>query len=132
MNPEQFAERMIGVQWRRWRADFEAVDCYGLVILYFRAVLGIDLGAVPQTDIAQGFAGIAGWEQCERAAPGAIGFMTWRDGAPTHCGVVLPDGALLHAQEGFPVPEHGSVRLSRLAAVARACPDLRFYRYRAT
>lgn len=129
MTPNEFAARAVGVPWRRWRADWQGMDCYGLVILYFREVFGVELGAVPQTDIAAGFSGISGWQQCERASPGSVGFMTWLNGAPTHCGIVMPCGALLHAQEGREAPEMGSVRVSRMAVMERACKDLRFYRY---
>jgi len=132
LSPDAFAARMVGVPWRRWRSDFEACDCYGLVILYFRAVLGVDLGEVPETGIAEGFDQIRGWQQCGMAEAGAVGFMTWRNGAPTHCGVVMPGGRLLHAQEGYPIPLNGSVKVSRLAVLQRACPDLRFYRYAPT
>lgn len=129
LTPVQFADKAVGLPWRRWCSSWEAVDCYGLVILYFREVLGVELGSVPQTDIASGFSAVAGWSECGRAEPGAVGFMTWRDGAPTHCGIVMPRGALLHSQEGYPVAERGSVRVTRMSAMQRLCPDLRFYRY---
>ena len=124
--PMDFAARMVGVPWVRWAASWEASDCYGLVVMYWRHVLGVDVGDVPRTDIASGFAGIRGWSECG-PEPGACGFMTWRDGAPTHCGVLLPGGMLLHAQEDG--RGGGSVRMTRLAVMARACPDLRFYRF---
>lgn len=132
MTPQEFAERSVGLPWRRWRSDWAAMDCYGLCVLYHRCVLGVDLGAVPQAEIADGFAAEAArWQQCE-PEPGATAFMAWSNGAPTHCGMLIPGGMLLHAQEGRPVPEHGSVRLTRLAAMRRGVPDLRFYRYAGT
>lgn len=128
MTADEFASRMIGVPWRRWAADFDAVDCFGLVVLYWREVLGIDIGEVPHMEIAAGFSVVSGWRETY-AKPGACGFMTWASGAPTHCGILLPGDRLLHAQAGSPVPESGSVRLTRLAAVRRVCPDIRFYAY---
>jgi cell wall-associated NlpC family hydrolase len=130
LTPDEFASRMVGVPWRRWRSDFEACDCYGMCVLYYRAVLGIDPGDVPQTDIATGFAAARGWIECPRTA-GASCFMSWRNGAPTHCGVLIGRDHVLHAQEGYPVSETGSVRLTRLAVMQRTCRDLRFYRYEA-
>lgn len=126
MTPAEFAQRAIGLPWVRWRSDWAACDCYGLLVLYFREVRGVDLGAVPQTDIATGFAAASGWAQCE-PHPGRSAFMAWRDGAPTHCGVLLPGGMLLHA-EGSP-EAGGSVRATRLAAMQRLYRDLRFYEY---
>lgn len=127
MTPAEFALRAVGMPWKRWASSWEACDCFGLVCLYFREVLGIDLGAVPQTDIASGFAEVSGWEQCG-IEDGALAFMTWRDGAPTHCGVVMPGAVLLHAEGDESRP--GSVRVTRLAVLERTRADLRFYRYR--
>lgn len=127
MTPEQFAMRAVGLPWVRWRSDWAAMDCFGCVVLYFREVLGIELGAVPQTDIAAGFAAAQGWSECG-PEPGATAFMAWHDGAPMHCGVLLPGGQLLHSQGSVDRPG-GSVRMTRLSVMARTFTDLRFYRY---
>lgn len=126
ITPEEFAARAVGLPWIRWRSDWFACDCYGLVLLYLRSVLGIELGQVPQTDIATGFSLSRDWIECG-PEPGVTAFMTWRDGAPQHCGVLLPGGLLIHSQEGAPRPEDGSARVTRLTVMARACQDLRFY-----
>jgi hypothetical protein len=94
------------------------------VVLYFRAVLGIELGSVPHTSIEAGFDAATGWRECG-PVPGTTAFMTWRDGAPTHCGVLLSGGRLLHAKEG--PTGAGSVQITRLTVMARLCRDLRFY-----
>jgi len=109
MTPEAFAARMVGVRWQRWASEWDRCDCFGLVVLYFRAVLGIDLGSVPQTSIEDGFDAATGWRECG-PEPGTTAFMTWRDGAPTHG----PAGT-------------GSVQITRLTVMARLCRDLRFY-----
>lgn len=126
MTPAQFAARAVGKPWRKWRADWLAMDCYGLIVLYFREVLGIDLGDVPQTDIAAGFAEAEGWQQCGPEA-GATCWMAWHDGAPTHCGVLLDSRRVLHSEGSEERP--GSVRVSRLSAVAVIYGEIRFYRY---
>lgn len=127
LTPEAFVRRAVGLPWVRWRSDWTGADCFGLLVLYFREVLGVDLGPVPQTDIASGFSSASGWVQCG-PEPGATAWMAWRDGAPTHCGVLLPDGALLHC-EGTP-ERPGRARVSRMAAVAQFYgDDIRFYRY---
>jgi cell wall-associated NlpC family hydrolase len=128
VTPDEFIKRSVGLPWIRWRSDWAAMDCFGLVVMWHREVLEVDPGEVPLTDIASGFSTARGWAQCE-AEQGATCFMTWRNGAPTHCGVLVAGGMVLHAQEGYPDPHSGSVRLTRLAVFARTCPDLRFYRY---
>lgn len=125
MTATEFAQRAVGLPWVRWASSWQACDCYGLVLLFWRHVLGIDLGAVPHTDIATGFAEASGWRQCD-AEPGATAFMAWRDGLPRHCGVVLTGNLVLHAEGSEEAG--GSVRATRLTAMRRLYPDLRFYR----
>ena len=53
--------------------------------------------------------------------------MAWRAGSPTHCGVVLGDGRVLHA-EGRP-GQPGNVRVTRLRALAQVYGQIRYYRH---
>lgn len=126
MTPAEFAARAVGVPWVKWRADWEAQDCYGLIVLFFREVHGIDLGSVPQTDIASGFAEAQGWIECGPEA-GATCWMAWRDGAPTHCGVLLDAQRVLHSEGSEDHP--GSVRVSRLSVIQRVYGTIKFYKY---
>lgn len=126
ITPAQFAVKTVGVPWVKWRSDFEAMDCFGCVILYHRHVLGIDLGNVPLTDIETGFNAFSGWVECEPDS-GATCFMAWRDGAPTHCGVLLSPTEVIHAEGSDLHP--GSVKVSRIAAIRRMYGVLKFYRY---
>ena len=126
MSQGEFIGRAVGIPWVRWRGDWQACDCFGLIVLYHLEVLGIDLGPVPQTDIATGFSVASGWLECEPAA-GATCFMAWIDGAPTHCGVLLQGDRVLHSEGA--AENAGNVRVSRLAAVARVYGPIRCYRY---
>lgn len=135
MTQSEFIERMVGVPWVRWGSDFSGSDCYGVVILYHREVLCIDLGAVPERDIGSGFAVLAGqWVECAEGDADAVAFMAWRDGSPTHCGIVLPGGMCLHS-EGH-IDEHGrhigSVRLTPMRTMRRAYGTIRLYRHTAS
>lgn len=126
MTPAEFVTRAVGIPWIRWRSDFAGADCYGLVVLYHREVMGVDLGDVPQTDLSTGMSLSTGWAEC---APedGATGFMSWRHGAPEHCGILLPGSMLLHSEGS---PEHpGAVRLTRLAVAQRIYGEILFYKY---
>jgi len=81
LSPDEFVRRAMaapGIRWVRWRSDWEACDCFGIIVLWFREVLGVDLGSVPQTDIASGFEVLQrDWVECG-PQPGSTGFMTWR------------------------------------------------------
>lgn len=129
LTPEQFAQRAMaapGIRWRKWASGWDACDCFGLIVLWFREVHGVDLGPVPQTDIASGFEQAQGWIECGPEA-GASCWMAWRDGAPTHCGVMLTATTVLHAEGSDDRP--GRVRVSRLGAVEAVYGAVRFYRY---
>jgi hypothetical protein len=125
MTAAEFSDRAIGIPWVRWRSDWQACDCFGLVVLYHREVLGINLGAVPNTSISEGFFASSGWEE-SMLEPEATAFMAWRNDAPTHCGIVLPGAMLMHC-EGL--DDHpGSARITRLEVVRRIYGQLKFYR----
>lgn len=127
MTPAEFAARAVGVPWVKWRSDWQAMDCFGCIVLFHREVLGVDIGTVPQTEIAAGFAAAQGWQELPGPAAGATCWMAWRDGSPTHCGVLLDARTVLHAEGSAEHP--GSVRVSRLEAVRRVYGHIKFYRY---
>lgn len=125
MTPQEFAAKAVGLPWRRWRSDWQCADCWGLVVLYHREVLGLDLGDVPHIDIATGYAAATGWEPCAEAD--GVVFMCFRAGEAVHCGIVL-GAAALHAQEGHPISDLGSTRLTPMSVMRRLYQDIRFYR----
>ena len=125
MTQNEFITHAVGVPWVRWRSDWQAADCFGLIVLYHREVLSIELGAVPQIDIATGFNAAQGWQECGADA-GATCFMAFRDGAPTHCGILLTGDQVLHSEGA---PDHpGSARITRLAVIQRIYGATHFYR----
>ena len=128
MTPIEFAARIVGTPWVRWRSDWSGCDCYGLIVLYHREVLGVDLGDVPQTDIGTGFAAARGWCELPWPAAGATCWMAWRDGAPTHCGVLMDARTVLHAEGGPDRP--GSARISRIEAVRRVYGSMTYYMHK--
>lgn len=131
MTPQQFVDAamaMPAMRWVRWAADWQRreCDCWGLVTLYWRHVHGVDLGPVPQTDIEAGYmAAREQWQECA-PEPGSTIFMAWSAGHPRHCGIFVPGGMVLHAEGDQ--DRGGAVRLTRLQAMRRLYPDLRFYR----
>jgi len=125
MTPTEFVRLAVGIPWARGRSDWRGADCFGLVVLYFREVIGVDLGPVPMLEMPEGFAAATGWEECT-PEPGSTGWMAWHKGAPAHCGILLPAGMLLHSDGDHGRP--GAARLTRLAVMQRFYTDLRFFR----
>lgn len=131
MTPDEFAARWMapnGPRYRRWSASWEFADCYGGLVLYWREVHGRELLAEPDaaSGMADGFAALGlHWAETE-ARPGACAFMAWDGTLPRHCGVLLPDGTLLHTEAPAPGCA-GGPRITPLRAMTRLHPDIRFY-----
>lgn len=123
MTSEKFCDLMLGKPWRRWCADFDACDCFGLFLLYSKHVMGLDYGLeVPKTDFVTG-AAMADLTQSEEPAHG---LMFISGGA--HCGVVLPDcKRVIHCQGSDQSP--GNVRIDRIRAIEKIYGEVKFYAY---
>lgn len=126
MTVEEFINRALAIPWVRWGSDWGGADCFGLLVLWHRHVLGVELGEVPQTDIESGFSRASGWAACS-ADNGAACFMAYRNGAPEHCGIVIDAMNVLHAQGC--VSAGGRVRVSRLEVLRRQYGDIQFFAY---
>jgi cell wall-associated NlpC family hydrolase len=125
MTQTEFIRRMVGVPWVRWAADLHECDCYGLVILYYRHVLGIDLGSIPICALADGFASSTAWREVAQPEQGACGFMSYRGDEPTHCGVYIGGGEVLHSTGSEEQP--GNVRVTRVKSMELAYGKIRYY-----
>jgi len=126
MTPAEFAAKSVGLPWAKWRADWQGCDCYGLVLLYLKHVLGIELPPVQWNDKGEAFAAHSlEWEACEPEA-GALGWMAFIDDAPTHCGILLSPVKMLHCSGSE--AQGGSVRVSSLRFVQDFYGELRFFR----
>lgn len=127
MTPQEFASRMVGVPWVRWRSDFEAVDCFGLAVLWFREVLGIELGDVPRvTKIGEGLAGKPEFVETDDPS-GPVIWMAWAGGEPKHCGVFLDARRAIHSEGSEAEP--GSVRITRVSTLHRMYGHIKLYRH---
>lgn len=130
MTPDEFVMRAMaapGIPWQRWRSDWRAADCFGLLVLWHRHVLGFEIERPEANNLADGYPLARGWQELPGPEDGATCFMSWRGGAPTHCGVLLDARRVLHSEGGEEIP--GGVRVSRLEAVRRLHGLIRFYRY---
>lgn len=134
---------MIGIPWLDGGRDRAGCDCYGLVFLFFRDALGIDLPSYAETPAADLLAGesavdtaLAGstWSRVTRGEirRGDVVLMTGvergADGrlrrSTRHVGVLIDGATLLHVERGT-----GSVAL-RLSHPTIAPRIVAFYRHR--
>ncbi|EJB8192792.1 TPA: NlpC/P60 family protein [Enterobacter hormaechei] len=122
-----FIRKVIGVQWANRACSFEKVDCWGLVVLYYRHVLGIELHQTPDYEAGADFftcyqGDIVFWRQVDKPVDGGI-FVGYRGAQPAHVGLVLNRQAL-HSRG-----ENGSVRMDSLLVIQRAFTKVEFFEY---
>lgn len=128
MTPAEFARRAVGVRWAKDRADWQAMNCVGLLVLWHRHVLGIEVEFPPISELTTGHAAVAEtWPQCD-PLPVETVWIAWRGPRAEHCGVLLSATEVLHAEGGDTRP--GAVRVSPLRAMRGLfSDDVRFYRF---
>lgn len=93
-----FISKAIGVQWANRACSFDKVDCWGLVVLYYRHVLGIELHQTPDYEAGEDFftcyqGDVVFWFQTDKPVEGGI-FVGYRGAQPAHVGLVLNRQAL--------------------------------------
>ena len=114
MTPQQFIRGVIGVPFIPHGRGYSGIDCYGLVYLAHRDVLGIELPTYaedyvstrPSSQLAELIAAHRKevWWNVE-SEPMKFGDVVLLrcGGLPVHCGVALGDGSLrmLHVEQGI-------------------------------
>lgn len=124
MTKDEFIMRTIGrVTWKKYAADWDHMDCFGLVQMYYRHVLGIETtwGETLNDWKEQG------WEELEHPADGACAFICWRGSIPEHAGLYIGNGMLLHC-DGTEY-KTGGVRINSVKSINQIYGTVKFYAY---
>lgn len=128
MTQDEFISKVVGVPWVKHAHSFESMDCYGLVMLYYKHVMGIDLGLMPIRDISEG--GFEeespNWHESYPARSG-LAFMSFKGGIPSHCGIIIDEWTVLHSAGSD--NQYGSVRIDKIASLERIFGKMKFYAY---
>ncbi len=122
-----FIKQMIGVPWANRSCSFEKVDCWGLVVLYFRHVLSTELHQTPDYEAGDDFftcykGDVTFWRPVSKPIEGGI-FVGYQGSQPAHVGLVLNRQALHARGEG------GSVRIDSLLVIQRAFTRVEYFEY---
>lgn len=124
MTPDEFINATMGkVTWKKYAADWQHMDCFGLVDMFFKHVHGLELTWATHLSCYASH----GWIEVLEPVANSVAFMTWSDGVPTHCGVCLGRGMLLHCDGNETNP--GGVRINTIEAVQKLYGEIRFYAY---
>lgn len=94
------------------------MGCFGLVQMWHRHVLGIEVETWPTEDLQDGFAARRGcWQEVNGIVPARTCFLASRDGIALHCGVCVDAGRAIHSAGSE--DRFGSVKLAGLSALQR-------------
>lgn len=105
MNKIEFVNKTVGTQYVNRGCDYDGVDCFGLVYLYFRDVLGVVselsdeyLNDKPFNVAFQAQLDLGQWVKIDDPQGGEVVFMLYdNNDLPTHCGVMIDNKTCLHA-----------------------------------
>ncbi|KHS77040.1 hypothetical protein QT13_02025 [Pectobacterium brasiliense] len=127
MTQDEFIRRVIGLPWADRACSFETVDCWGLVVLYYRHVLGIEIHQTPDYEAGMDFitcyeGDVVFWSPGSREVGRVAVF--YHGERPHHIGVVVAGNRCLHSRgngEG--------VRVDRLPVLERLYSRVEFLNY---
>lgn len=127
MRKSEFIERVTGVPWADRACTFEAMDCWGLVVLYYRHVLGIEIHHTEDYESGRDFMTcfeeeVMFWDDTEIFRDGGI-FIAYYGAQPVHVGLTV-DGMALHSRG-----ECGHVRADSIRTIKKLFTRLEFKTY---
>jgi cell wall-associated NlpC family hydrolase len=127
MRKQEFLHHVIGKPWRNRACTFDAVDCWGLVVLYYRNVLGIELHNSPGYESGADFmtcfeSEVVYWQSTEHFKDGDI-FIAHYGAQPVHVGLIV-DGRALHSRG-----ENGHVRSDQVRTIQKLFTRVEFMEY---
>ena len=127
MSKEEFLSRVLGIPWKNRACTFEAADCWGLVTLYYRHVLGIEIHQTPDYEAGCDFltcydADVVFWQREDSFIDDGI-FVAWVGSNPVHVGLII-DGRALHSRG-----DNGHVRPDAIRTIKKLFTRVEFYSY---
>nr|UVX85269.1 MAG: protein of unknown function DUF1287 [Bacteriophage sp.] len=127
MSDEEFAQLMFGKPYKDRCCHVDAVDCWGLVVLYYRLCRGINIHHDDSYDNGGSFATcfngeVAFWQDTQSPEIGDV-VVAYRGNTPVHIAMIWGRDRILHAREKT------AVRFDRLRTLEKISTKLRFLTY---
>lgn len=134
MTQNEFIEKVRGVKWENRKVSLDGMDCYGLVILYYRMVLGINL-PVPEgyernesiSDCWSNETSSGRWVEVPRPSESDLVFTAYRGNQPLHVGVMLNSLKAIHCRGLEDEPGH--VEIHSIKAIKSIFGKVTFHKY---
>ena len=103
MTETEFISHWVGRPYRVRGNDESGIDCWALVVRYYRDVLGVELDDTYDDDISGGFEHeiqSGAWEPCDKKDAGVVFMAFDHSGEPRHVGIVVGGGEfILHSRK---------------------------------
>lgn len=135
MTSDEFMRKAVGLPWIDRACSWAAMDCWGVVIMFFRHVHDAELPVVEgyesgDKSISAGFieqlqSGL--WVRVDGPVGTGIAFTSYINGVPAHVGVVIDGKYVLHSAGNE--NHEGQVRCDRLESFTRLHRNIEFYQY---
>lgn len=127
MHRDEFISQIEGVPWSNRACSFDAADCWGLVVMYYRHVLGIEVHQTADYESGRDFmtcydADVVFWQRSETFCDEGI-FVAWVGSQPVHVGLIL-GGRVLHSRG-----QNGHVRFDAIRTIQKLFTRVEFYQY---
>lgn len=102
MTQDEFIRLVNGKPWANRACAFDALDCWGLVVLYYRNVLGLELHHMPGYEADSNFVTcyeqeVTAWRSVPAPVTGCIAVF-YRGQVPAHIGVMVNPVKCLHSR----------------------------------
>lgn len=128
MTNDEFTRRVIGRPWVNRACNFSQMDCWGLVVLYYRHVMGKELHHIPGYESDADFITCytqerVNWQKVTSPDAGILAVF-YRGGHPSHVGVIVAPGKCLHSRG-----EHGFVRIDSPLALTKIYQSVEYLKY---
>lgn len=128
MTKSEFISLVIGKPWSDRACNFDMMDCWGLVVLYYRHVIGIELHHLADYESGSDFvtchdAETQHWLPVLSPVSGDIAVFYHGD-IPQHIGIIVSPGKCLHSRG-----ESGCVMVDNVQSLNRLYKKVEYKRH---
>ena len=126
MTDQQFIDAVMFKPYKKPSCGPDTYDCWGLVVDYFKRVKGIEINFYDHGDVERGF--MQEIEHGKWQEGSGVVMMAFKEGRPTHCGLLFGD-KVLHASGTGGNGGIGQVTMHPLRFIKRVFGDIKLYDY---
>jgi len=133
MTKLNFILNTLGLPWVNRASSFEACDCYGLVKLFYKEVLNINLSEVKgyksgECNVNSGFMSvISDWVEIKNPIDSCV-FISFRDGKADHVGIMIDKTNALHSRGSL--EEHGKVEIHNIKTLESMYTNIKYFKHK--